>query len=76
MLVRIKKSAYDKHDQNNVLAIGDLVEVADEKRAKAMLEKGIAEEVVPKKLAEAAKEVVKENVAATRRSKAVAENKE
>lgn len=63
MLVRMKKNAYDKNDKDNKLKVGDLVNVEDTKRAKAMIRKGMAEEVKPKTLAEPKAEVVKEDVA-------------
>lgn len=86
MLVRMKKDAFDKYDKANKLKAGDLVEVADEKRAKTMIKVGMAEAVKVKTLTEpkeepkeeanepAEAEVVKKVV--TRRSKAGAEDKE
>ncbi|MED9780769.1 MAG: hypothetical protein UGE23_05165 [Peptococcaceae bacterium] len=86
MLLKMKKNSFDKYNKANRLKVGDLVEVADEKRAKTMIKVGMAEAVTPKTLTEpkeepkeetnepAEAEVVKKVV--TRRSKAGAEDKE
>lgn len=87
MLVRMKKNAFDKYDKANKLKAGDLVEVADEKRAKTMIKVGMAEAVKVKTLTEPAKEEPKEEAnepaeaevvkkVVTRRSKAGTEDKE
>lgn len=77
MLVKMKKNAHDKNNKDNKLKVGDLVIVEDTKRAKAMIRKGMAEEVKPKTLAEPPKdekeEVVKVDVSGE--SEAGAENK-
>ena len=86
MLLKMKKNSFDKYNKANRLKVGDLVEVADEKRAKTMIKVGMAEAGMPKTLTEpkeepkeetnepAEAEVVKKVV--TRRSKAGAEDKE
>lgn len=60
MLVKMKKNAFDKYDKDNKLKAGDLVEVADEKRAKIMIKVGMAEAVKVKTLTEPVKEEPKE----------------
>lgn len=60
MLVKMKKNAFDKYDKDNKLKAGDLVEVADEKRAKTMIKVGMAEAVKVKTLTEPVKEEPKE----------------
>ena len=78
MLVKMKKNAFDKYDKDNKLKAGDLVEVADEKRAKIMIKVGMAEPVKeePKEEANepAETEVVKKVV--TRRGKTGTEDQE
>ena len=86
MLMRMKKDAFDKYDKANKLKAGDLVEVADEKRAKTMIKVGMAETVKVKELIEpkeepkeeanepAEAEVVKKVV--TRRGKTGTEDQE
>lgn len=86
MLMRMKKDTFDKYDKANKLKAGDLVEVADEKRAKTMIKVGMAETVKVKELTEpkeepkeeanepAEAEVVKKVV--TRRGKTGTEDQE
>lgn len=86
MLLRMKKSGFDKYNKENTLKQGDLVEVMDENRAKAMIKAGMAEEVMLKTLTEpkeepkeeanepAEAEVVKKVV--TRRGKTGTEDQE
>lgn len=86
MLMRMKKDAFDKYDKANKLKAGDLVVVADEKRAKTMIKVGMAETVKVKELTEpkeepkeeanepAEAEVVKKVV--TRRGKTGTEDQE
>ena len=63
MLLKMLKRAIDKNDPENKLVAGDIVEVADEERAKSMIALGVAVEVTPKtlaNLAEPPKEETKE----------------
>lgn len=87
MLVRMKKNAFDKYNKDNKLKAGDLVEVANESRAKTMIKVGMAEAVKVKTLTEPVKEEPKEEAnesaeaevvkkVVTRRSKAGAEDQE